>query len=166
MRTQVLAALLVLVFPVATMGQPSPPVPSAADYVMKAGQSDQFEIQTGRLAAAKALSPALRSFGSQMVTDHTKSTAMVIAAAKKRGIPATPPPPLNPDQQAMLTELQDLSGDAFDQDYVTQQTTAHQQALALQSSYGKGGDDPNLRAVANQIVPVVQMHLGMLQKMH
>jgi putative membrane protein len=165
MRSYVLTVAFAIAIPIASTAQTATPVPAAADYITKAGQSDQFEIQTGKLAAAKATNPDIRTFGALMVTDHTKSTAMVTTAARKRGIPAAPPAPLNPDQQAMLTELQDLKGDAFDKDYVTQQLTAHQQALVLQSSYARGGDDANLRAVAAQIVPVVQMHLGMLQKM-
>jgi putative membrane protein len=166
MRCFVLAGALALTLPFAAMSQTVPPVPAAADYVTKAGQSDQFEIQTGKLAATQALSPDVRAFGSMMVTDHTKSTALVVAAAKDRKLSAAPPQPLNPDQQAMLTELQGLKGDAFDKDYVAQQLTAHQQALDLQIHYASGGDDPNLRAAARQIIPVVQMHLGMLQKMH
>jgi putative membrane protein len=165
MRSYILAGALALALPAAAHAQPATPVPPAAQYMMMAGQSDQFEIQTGKLAATKAMSPDIKKFGGQMVTDHNKSTAMVIAAAKKSGLPTPPPPPLKADQQAMLTELQGQSGAAFDKTYVSQQLKAHQEALALQSSYAKRGDDPNLKAAAGQIVPVVQMHLGMLQKM-
>jgi hypothetical protein len=35
------------------------------------------------LAVAKAINPEIRAFGGMMVTDHTKSTAMVTAAARK-----------------------------------------------------------------------------------
>ena len=100
-----------------------------------------------------------------MVTDHTKSTAMVKAAAMKSGMPAMPPPPLRPDQQQMLTQLQATSGADFDRTYVSQQLQAHQEALTLQQGFAKGGDDRNLKAAAAQIVPVVQMHLSMLKDM-
>jgi putative membrane protein len=164
MRTYILASVLALTLSAEASAQSI--TPPAAQYMMMAGQSDQFEIQTGKLAATKATSADIKNFGNQMVTDHTKSTAMVMAAAKKSGLPTSPPPPLKADQQAMLAQLQSQSGAAFDQTYVSQQLKAHQDALALQRSYAKGGDDPNLKAAAGKIVPVVQMHLSMLQKMH
>jgi putative membrane protein len=164
MRSMLLAGALALGLPMVALAQPMSP-PPAADYMMMAGQSDQFEIQSGKLAASTAMSPGVKKFGAQMVTDHTKSTQMVMAAAKKSGLPAGPPPPLKPDQQAMLTQLQGQSGAAFDKTYVTQQLAAHKDALALQSGYAKSGDDKNLKMAAGKIVPVVKMHLGMLQKM-
>jgi putative membrane protein len=163
MRSLFISGALALVIPGVAFAQA--PAPPAAQYVMLAGQSDQFEIQTGRLASSKATSADLRKFGAQMVTDHTKSTAMVVAAAKKSGRPPGAPPPLKPAQRKMLSQLQSQSGEAFDKLYVSQQLKAHQEALDLQSSYAAGGDDPALKAAAAQIVPVVKMHLGMLQQM-
>jgi putative membrane protein len=164
MRPLSLMIGLALCVPGAALAQTAA-APSAAQYMMMAGQSDQFEIQTGKLASSKAHSADLKSFGAQMVKDHTKSTQMVMAAAKKSGKPAAPPPSLDPQQQKMLSQLQGQSGAAFDKMYVSQQLTAHQQALQLQSSYAADGDDPNLKAAAGEIVPVVKKHLGMLQKM-
>ena len=89
---------------------------------------------------------------------------MVTAAAKKSGLPAGPPPALKSGQQAMLA-LGGPDRAAFDKAYVTQQRAAHKEALARQSSYAKSGDDPNLKMAAGKIVPVVKMHIGMLQKM-
>lgn len=164
MRSLLLCGALALTLPAVASGQTMAP-PPAAQYMTMAGQSDQFEIQSGKLAASKAMSPDVKKFGNHMVTDHTKSSQMVMAAAKKSGMPAGPPPPLKADQQAMLTQLEGQSGAAFDKIYVTQQLAAHKEAFALQSSYAKSGDDPNLKMAAGKIVPVVQTHLTMLQKM-
>jgi putative membrane protein len=162
MRTLLVASALALTLPAMAYAQAPPP---AAQYMAMAGQSDQFEIESGKLAASKATSPDIKSFGQKMVTEHTQSTQMVMAAAKKSGLPGGPPPPLKAEQQAMLTQLKAQSGAAFDKTYVSQQLAAHKEALALQSGYAKAGDDANLKAAAGKIVPVVQMHLGMLEKM-
>jgi putative membrane protein len=138
---------------------------SAMSYVTAAGQSDQFEIQEGKLAASMGQSPKVRAFGKQMIADHTKSTHMVMAAALQSGLPETPPPPLRPDQQQMVAQLQSASGPAFDRMYIQQQLQSHREALALQQSYSKTGTDPNLRGTAIKIVPVVQHHLGELESM-
>ena len=143
----------------------SPASTSATDYVTMAGQSDQFEIQEGQLAQSQGKSAKVKAFGKQMVADHTKSTAMVVAAAQKAGMsPSTPA--LRSDQQQMLSQLQATSGDDFDRLYVQQQTQSHQEALQLQQGYAQNGDSKPLKAVAAKIVPVVQHHLSMLQQMN
>jgi putative membrane protein len=170
MRRLLICGALLIAAPATALAQNSPPMaasamaPPAADYVMMAGQSDTFEVQSGQLAAHMANSENLKKFGAKMVTDHTTSTQMVMAAAHKSGMNPSPPP-LKPEQQQMLADLQSVKGAAFDKMYVSQQLKAHQDALDLQSSYAKSGDDPNLKAAAARIVPVVKMHMSMLAKM-
>lgn len=142
------------------------PAPSTADYMMKAGQSDQFEIQTGKLAEKNGGGDMVKHMGAKMVADHTKSTKLVMAAAKMSHM-ATPdaPPALDGDQQAMLSDLQGKHGKDFDTAYVSDQITAHQKALELQQAYAMGGENPHFKAAAKKIVPVVKMHIAMLKKM-
>jgi predicted outer membrane protein len=40
---------------------------------------------------------------------------------------------------------------------------AHEDTLALQRAYAANGEDPNLKAAATYIVPIVQSHWTMLQ---
>jgi putative membrane protein len=147
-----------------TAQAPAGPAQTATDYVMKAGQSDAFEIQSGQLAASKAKRSDVKAFGAQMVKDHTKSTEMVLAAASKSGLATTSPPALRPDQQDKLNQLRAAAGEGFDSLYVSQQLQAHEEALALHRAYDQGGEDANLKKVAANIVPVVTKHLDMLRK--
>lgn len=171
-----LGAAAVLASPVAATAQRSAPMPTAMppmnmpvsgdDYVSAAGESDQFEIQSGRLAAQMGGSPGVKRFGEKMISDHTDSTQMVGSALMQSGRSmAPPPPPLRADHQQMLAQLQGMSGMDFDKMYVTQQLLAHQEALMVQQGYAAKGDDPNLRAAASKIVPVVKMHIAMLKRM-
>ena len=147
-----------------TSGQAMPGGASATmAYVTAAGQSDQFEIQEGKLAERMGQSRKVRAFGKQMVEDHTKSTSMVMMAAQSSGMPQMPPPPLTSDQQQMLAQLQATSGAAFDRTYIQQQMQSHQQALATQQGYAQSGTDPNLKMTAAKIVPVVEHHIQELQ---
>ena len=164
MRLLILGGALAIALPAVGLAQPTPP--PAADYVAMAGQSDLFEIKSGQLAEEKAVNPAIKKFGQKMVDDHTKSTKMVMAAVKADGMQDAPPASLSENQQAMLAELKSESGEAFDKTYIAQQLKAHQDALDLQSGYADGGDDPKLKTAAGQIVPVVKMHLAMLQSMN
>ena len=137
----------------------------APGYLATAASSDQFEIQSGQLAQQASQNPAVQSFGGMLVTDHTQSTQMLMAAAQSARI--TPPPPtLLPQHQAMLDQLRAAgSGPAFDMAFQQIQVQAHQQALVLHQNYATSGDVPALRATAGQIVPVVQRHLTMAQSL-
>ena len=136
----------------------------APDYITASAQSDMFEINEGKMAQ-KMGSPAVRRFGATMVRDHMKTTANLKLAIKKAGMEIPPPPPLRPDQEQMMSQLQGMSGPDFDKAYVMQQVQSHQEALALQSGYAKGGDTPALKVAARGAVPIVKMHLSMAQKM-
>ena len=59
--------------------------PTKAQFVDKAGASDTFEIDSARLMVTSK-NPAIMTFATQMLTDHTKSTKMVQAAAKSDGV--------------------------------------------------------------------------------
>lgn len=156
---------LALTAPLAASAQTAP-APPTGEYMKQAGQSDQFEIQSGRLAVQQASRPAIRRFGEEMVKDHEKSTKLVLAAAKKSGMaPAAGPPPLNADQQTMLAALKGKMGKSFDDTYLHQQMQAHEIALSLQQSYATNGSDPHFEAAAKKIVPVVKKHIAMLSKM-
>jgi putative membrane protein len=149
----------------AATASPSAAATDAAGYVAEAGRSDMYEIQSSKLAQNQAQSPAVKAFAKQMVQDHTTSTQKVMKAAGDAGMPKTPPPALDPRRQSMLDQLKSASGPQFDQLYVQQQKAAHQEALALHQGYAQGGDKAPLRAAAQQITPVVQHHLTMLQDM-
>ncbi|NJR79917.1 DUF4142 domain-containing protein [Sphingomonas corticis] len=137
---------------------------SPAAYVAQAGASDQYEIQSSRLVMASTRDPKIRSFAQMMIQHHTKSTADVKAAATRAKLrPA--PPKLMPMQADMVAQLRAQTGTGRDTLYVTQQKTAHQQALALHQSYAQDGSSAPLKAAAAKIVPVVEQHIATLETM-
>ncbi|WNO53656.1 DUF4142 domain-containing protein [Stakelama saccharophila] len=139
------------------------PMPTdATAFVKAAGASDLYEIQSAKLALQKTEDDDIREFANMMVTDHTKTTDAVKAAANKAGM--TPPPPaLTADQQQMIAQLKPLTGDEFDKAYLAQQTPAHQKALTMLRNYAQNGDTPELKDAAQQAVPIVQKHIDRLQ---
>lgn len=133
-------------------------------YLAKAGAGDQYEIQSSKIVAASTTNPDLKTFANEMVTDHTKSTADIKAAAKSSGI-MPKPPMLTAKQTADLAALRKATGVARDKLYITQQKAAHNEALALHQDYAASGDKPALKSTASAIVPVVQHHIMMLGQM-
>jgi putative membrane protein len=132
-------------------------------YVEMAAASDLFEIQSGRMAAERGQSAAVRSFGSMLVNHHQQTTAQLSAAAMASG--TMPTPDLMPMQAQMMAELRAASGANFDRVFVRQQVQAHEMALALHTNYASNGDTPALRAVAASAAPVVRQHLDQARRM-
>ena len=114
-RSLLLAGALALSLGSLAQAQPLPPSapPGPAmqalptpDFVVAAAQSDQFEIQEGRLASMRSTNPRVRQAGAMMVRDHGESTAKMRMAARRGGLPPMPPPGLDGGQQQMFARLQ------------------------------------------------------------
>ncbi|OUL24225.1 DUF305 domain-containing protein [Nostoc sp. T09] len=133
------------------------------DFMTKAAQSDLTEIQTSQLALRKSRNKAVRSYARQMIQHHTASSKKLAAIAKAKNF--TLPKDIGPDNKALLTKLQSLSGNNFNQAYMQGQTLAHQKTLAEYQRYLQQGQDQDLIGFANQISPLVAQHLQMAQKM-
>eukprot|EP01037_Dinobryon_pediforme_P026581 gene26581-29149_t len=149
------AALLAASAPVALSAKALP----TPQYLMKAGASDMFEIESAKVMMASA-NPKIHDFAQMMVTDHNQSTAEVKAAAMQAGLhPA--PPHLSPKQSSDLAALRAAKGAARDALYVRQQKMAHTEALMVQRDYATGGSAAPLRMTASKIVPVVKHHIAL-----
>lgn len=138
--------------------------PADADYVMMAGAGDQYEIQSSKLVLASTSNADLKKFANMMISDHTKSTAMVKSAAMKAGLHPKPPM-LDADGQDMIAKLKMAKGPDRDALYLTQQKMAHEKALALHQDESTTGTTASLKMAATNIVPVVQSHKSMLSGM-
>jgi putative membrane protein len=116
------------------------------------------EVQDADLAAKQAARAAVKAFGQQMVTDHTQADQQLISLATSKG--ATPPTTLSDADQAMLTKLAGLHGRAFDIAYLRAQIAGHQQMLKLLQQEIAQGNDADLKAFAQAMLPTVQAHLA------
>jgi putative membrane protein len=136
---------------------PPPPPPeaktSAKPYVMAAGMSDLYEINSSKVALQKSQTPAIRQFATMLIKHHQKTTAATVKALLDAGATAS------------INELQTASAADFDRLYVGQQVPAHQAALDLHQSYSSGGDQAPLRMSAKAAVPIVKQHLDAAMKM-
>jgi putative membrane protein len=155
--------------PIAMLAACAVPLPAfaqattGADFVKMAGASDLYEMQSSKLELTSK-DPKIKQYAQQMITDHTKSTQQVKAAAAKDGVKAGPPM-LMPEQKTQIAQLRAAKGSARDQMYIEQQKQSHQMALQLHQGYSQSGDKENLKATATAIAPVVQGHIDMLNGM-
>ncbi len=121
-------------------------------------QSDAFEISSSQLALQQSRNPAIRSFARQMVQDHTMTSQAL-------GVPAGSAVALDARHASMLNQLAPLGGRAFDAAYAQMQVMAHQEAVGMFAAYAQSGVHPAMRAFAQQVLPSLQMHLTMAQRL-
>ena len=73
--------------------------------------------------------------------------------------------PLDARRVEMLNQLSAAEGRQFDRLYGRMQVMSHQEALAMFQSYAQTGDDPAMRAFAQQTIPHLEMHYGLARRL-
>lgn len=156
------AAALAVTFSLPALSQ-SAAVRDAA-FVKSAAMSDMYEIQASQLAQTRATSADVKTFASQMITDHTKtSDQMKAMVSGKSGMQI--PTSLDQQHATMLRNLRSASGANFDHLYVQQQVQAHNQAVTLFTNEAQDGRDADLKGFAGQTLPTLQQHLASAQQL-
>jgi putative membrane protein len=135
--------------------------PTTADFVKEAATSDMTEIAASKLGQERGNAQE-KTFASQMITDHTKTSdelkSMAPADAK-----AAIPTALDSSSQGKIDKLKDAKPDDFSSDFDSMQVSAHKDAVSLFERYAKGGEDPKLKDWAGKTLPTLQHHLEMAQ---
>ena len=145
---------------------PPPPAPTtaASPFMQLAGESDVFEITSSQMAVMRSQNPDVKRFASMLIDHHTRTTNVLLTQAKAAGMPP-PPAVLGPQKRALIDQLMQAGAADFDRLYLQQQIPAHEQALALHTTYAASGDTPQLRAAAAGAVPFVRQHLEQARAM-
>jgi len=136
--------------------------PSTEDFVKEVAISDMFEIEASKLAQQKG-NAAEKTFASQMVTDHTKTSTELKGLVSGGKVKAELPAALDSSHQSKLDKLKAASGEDFSSDFDSMQVSAHKDAVSLFERYAKGGDNADLKAWADKTLPALKHHLEMAQ---
>ena len=125
----------------------------------KAATSNQFELQSAQVALKKSSNTAVKNLAQTIIKDHQTAGSKLKALAAQYG--AQPSSKLTAAQQQEVKTLGGLSGNAFDLTYLSQQISAHNDAVALFKSYSQEAAAPTaaVRQFASQILPSLENHL-------
>jgi len=126
--------------------------------------ADMAEVATGKLAQSKGQSAEVKAYGQQMIDDHGAALAKVQAVAQARNV--TLPTDVDAKHKAMAAKLEKMSGADFDKAYMAQagvkdHTEVHKKLMAD----AKKIKDPDVKALADAHMPVVEQHLKSAQQM-
>jgi putative membrane protein len=134
-----------------------------SQFMTKAASGGLLEVQLGQQVAQKATTPEAKQFAQQMVTDHTKGNNELKALAAQKNI--TLPTTLGEDQQKVYDDVLAEKGADLDKKYVSAMLTDHQEDIKEYQGAVTQSSDTDIKAYAQKNLPMLQMHLGMLQKM-
>ena len=138
--------------------------PSTPDFVKQVAISDMFEIEASKLVQQKG-NAAEKSFASQMVTDHTKTSTELKGLVSGGKVHAELPTTLDSSHQSKLDKLKAANDKDFSSEFNSMQVSAHKDAVDLFERYAKGGDNADLKNWAGKTLPALQHHLEMAQNL-
>jgi putative membrane protein len=136
--------------------------PATGDFVKEVAVSDMFEIESNKLAQDKGNAPE-KTFASQMVTDHTKTSTELKGLVSSGKVKAELPTALDSSHQSKLDKLKGEGGKDFSSDFDSMQVSAHKDAVSLFELYAKGGDNADLKNWAGKTLPALKHHLAMAE---
>jgi putative membrane protein len=126
------------------------------------------EIEMGKLAQSKSPDQSVRDYGHMLVQHHEAAQKKVIALASDRNISLGQANELTTTGQnatthknSQMSKLDSLKGEAFDRGFLKDTIEGHSQTLKkLRSSAAKLTNAPEVSALANGLIPVIEKHLG------
>jgi putative membrane protein len=144
-------------------GMPAPNQPNQNDrlFVYETSIGGAAEVEFGHLAEQKGRSQAVKDFSHQMVTDHGKANQELMQLAQAANIPQ--PGQLDEEHKAIQAQLEKLGGAEFDLAYIRGQIGDHQKTAQLFEWEIGSGQDPQLKAFASNVLPIVLRHLQMAE---
>jgi putative membrane protein len=143
-------------------GSPVALTSSEKEFMTNAARGSMLEVQMGRLAADKATSPEVKQFGERMVTDHGQLGQKLQQLASNLNL--TPEQQLSPEQQNAVSRLQNLSGKAFDREYMKAMVADHVKDISEFQRIANQASNADIRQFASEALPMLQEHLKLARE--
>lgn len=158
MRPSFKPILIACFFAVSTAAYAQTATSNDKAFVAKVSQGGMFEVAAGRLAMTKGSTQDVRDFAAAELHDHTLVGARLKEISAKDGISIISEP--NADFSAKLKHLSSLSGEKFDQAYLSEMSALHDiDGAAFAAEVSKGGT-PAFRTFGAETHRIVLRHIG------
>ena len=133
-------------------------------FIQKAAEGGMFEVQIAQLASSKATDPAVKSFASMLVDEHSKANNELVqlANARKIELPAAPPRGKRKD----IEQLAKKTGNDFDVAFIREVGIKdHEKDIKMFEKGSEKVKDAQLKAWIDKTLPHLRQHLAHAQKM-
>jgi len=134
-----------------------------ATFINAVGKGGIAEVKFGGVAQTQATRTDIRSFATQMVTDHTAANQELIALAQSKQM--TPPDNMDLAHQAAYDRLSKTAGSEFDRVYIQGQVEDHTAVVAAFQDEITNGTDADVKAFAQKHLATIQHHLEMARQL-
>jgi putative membrane protein len=126
------------------------------------------DIETGKLAADRGASNAVRQFGAMLARDHQAVRQQGRDLAKKLGV--TPTPPANQasarQHAAAMQQLSKLRGTEFDRAFLQHEESFHREVIAaINTTLLPAIKNQELRELVVKVAPAFKAHMEMAQSL-
>lgn len=156
---QIVSKLVTSIIIAAFFASPAFAKESGAEFVRKATQATNFELESGKLALKRASNADVKSFAQKMIDDHTSAAKKMKEAAAKDNVDTGGDPKAMDEKDAKtLAKLKEVEAKDFDEAYMDAQETAHKKTVDLFEDYASNGDAPNLKLFAAETLPTLKGH--------
>jgi putative membrane protein len=130
--------------------------PNTAEVLSKLHQSDQKEIQAGKLAKKNGQSKQVQDYGQMLIKDHSEADKKVTSLAKQEKVDLASTP--SPDKMDMS------AGADFDTKFAREMVDDHKKDIAEVTEARDKTDDPKLKKLLSDMLPTLQKHEETAQK--
>jgi len=130
---------------------------SDRQFIVEAEKANIEERNLGRVALKKSQNSGVREYAQELIDDHTAALRDLVDLMRKEGM--RQPDSLPQAKHEALEKLDDLSGSAFDRQFVALMVGEHQKAVASFRNEQSSATDEDVRDYAGKVLPVLQKHL-------
>jgi|SRR5262245_48963652 len=131
--------------------------PSEREFLTNAAQGSALEVQLANLATQKASSDEVKRYAQRMATDHSQGGQTIRQMASN--LKFVLPQEQTPEQRTQVSKLENLSGKAFDREYIKVMVVDHKKDIAEYERAASQATNPEIKQFASQSLPILRDHL-------
>ncbi|HLI86068.1 MAG TPA: DUF4142 domain-containing protein [Bryobacteraceae bacterium] len=131
-------------------------------FLVTVAQTDMTEAHEGQMAQNQAARADVKDLGKTVAADCAHSYEELTEMAAKNGVAI--PKGINAAKIHTVQQLAHLKGARFDALYTRDQIAAQKRAIAVFKREAEHGQDPDLKAWASKMIPILQKHLQMAEQ--
>jgi putative membrane protein len=143
------------------------------ELLTKLHDTNEVEIEVGKLAGTQGANPGVRSFGEMLVRDHTAADEKVMGLARDRDAAMRAPSPQGQAQReqesqkhkAEVEALRAMRGAEFDRQFASMMVKGHEKAIAMVNQGMSQTSDAQLSALLKELLPKLEKHLQTAQQL-
>ncbi len=132
---------------------------SSADkrFMNTAADDDMIEANLGQMAESHAAKADVKDFAKELADDHSKAYGELLQLANTTGDKVPRGIDIRRDRAAV--QLTHLKGDRFDRTFLNDEIASHEKAIAAFRREATHGSNPEVKAMASRMIPVLEKHL-------